>query len=247
MDRGSVGPRGAVDVLVASRRRCKLRSLLIFVTVLVLTSHVPAHAQFLEDFEERLWGVQVSFTPEWRSEDLGGDLLKLQRLDISGSDFTVGFARGRMRSGHWGLSLLRQRWQAAEICGDSECFESTGSAWLQGFAANWFVPFGSPFAGDRVQAGMHVDVGGAWLQGIVRVDEVSADGAQLARAGQEIPAAEILPDPWSKVPLPLFRAEVAVAVTVAPGLKVIGSGGYGLPFRRRIGISVAYFPMAARD
>jgi hypothetical protein len=30
-------------------------------------------------------------------------------------------------------------------------------------------------------------------------------------------------------------------------LKVIGSGGYGLPFRRRIGVSVAYFPMAARD
>jgi hypothetical protein len=224
-----------------------MRSLLIFATVLVLTSHVPAHAQFLEDFEERLWGVQVSFTPEWRSEDLGGDLLKLQRLDIAGSDFTVGFARGRMRSGHWGLSLLRQRWKDAAICNDSECFESTGSAWLQGFAANWFVPFGSPFAGDRVQAGMHVDVGGGWLQGTMRVDEVAADGAPLARAGQEIPVAEILPDPWSKIPVPLFRAEAAVAVTVAPGLKVIGSGGYGLPFRRRIGVSVAYFPMAARD
>jgi hypothetical protein len=38
-----------------------------------------------------------------------------------------------------------------------------------------------------------------------------------------------------------------VAVTVAPGLKVIGSGGYGLPFKRRIGISIAYFPMAARN
>ena len=151
-----------------------------------------------------------------------------------------------MRSGHWGLSLLRQRWQAAAICGDSECYESTGSAaWLQGFAANWFLPFGSPFAGDRLQAGMHVDLGGGWLQGTMRVAELSVDGAPLARAGQEIPANEILPDPWSRVPVPLFRAEAAVAVTVAPGLKVIGSGGYGLPFGRRIGISVAYFPMAA--
>lgn len=111
-----------------------MRFLLIFATVLVLTSHVPAHAQFLEDFEERLWGVQVSFTPEWRSEDLGGDLLKLQRLDIAGSDFTVGFARGRMRSGHWGLSLLRQRWQEAVICTNAECYEANGSLWLQGSA-----------------------------------------------------------------------------------------------------------------
>ena len=222
-----------------------MRSLLILTTVLLLIGHGAAHAQFLEDFEERLWGVQASFTPEWRSEELGGDLLKLQRFDMSGSDFTVGFARGRMRSGHWGLSFLRQRWQDAAICGNAECYESTGSAWLQGFAANWFLPFGSPFAGDRVQAGMHVDLGGGWLQGTVRVDEVSADGAPLATAGQERLAGEILPDPWSRVPVPLFRAEVAVAVTVAPGLKVIGSGGYGLPFRRRIGISVAYFPMAA--
>ena len=220
---------------------------ILIATLAVLAGHAPAYAQFLEDFEEGLWGVQISFTPEWRSEDLAGDLLNLQRLDMSGSDFTVGFARGRMRSGHWGLSLLRQRWKDAAICGDSECYESTGSAWLQGFAANWFLPFGSPFAGDRVQAGMHVDLGGGWLQGMMRVDEVSADGAPLARAGQDTPAAEILPDPWSRVPVPLFRAEAAVAVTVAPGLKVIGSGGYGLPFTRRFGISVAYFPMAARN
>ena len=224
-----------------------MRSLLILTAVLLLTGHGTASAQFLEDFEERLWGVQFSFTPEWRSEELGGDLLNLPRLDISGSDFTVGFARGRLRSGHWGLSLLRQRWQEAAICTDSECFESTGSAWLQGFAANWFLPFGSPFAGDRVQAGMHVDVGAGWLQGAVRVDEVSLDGAPLDRVGLEIPAADVLPDPWSRVPVPLFRAEVAVAVTVAPGLKVIGSGGYGLPFTRRFGVSVAYFPMAARN
>jgi hypothetical protein len=224
-----------------------LRYLPIVATVLLLTGSAPVHAQFLEDFEERLWGVQFSFTPEWQSVDQTTSLLKFDRFDLSGSDFTVGFARGRMRSGHWGLSLVRQRWQDVAICTDSECFESTGSAWLQGFAANWFVPFGSPFAGDRVQAGMHVDVGGGWLQGTMRVDEVAADGAPLARAGQEIPVAEILPDPWSKIPVPLFRAEAAVAVTVAPGLKVIGSGGYGLPFRRRIGVSVAYFPMAARD
>lgn len=114
---------------------------------------------------------------------------------MSGSDFTIGFARGRMRSRHWGLSFLRQRWKDAALCNDSECFESTGSAWLQGFAANWFLPFGSPFAGDRVQVGMHVDLGGGWLQGTMRVDEVSVDGVPWNRASQEIPAADTLPDP----------------------------------------------------
>ena len=71
----------------------QLRFILI-ATLVVLVGRAPAEAQFLEDFEERLWGVQVSFTPEWRSEELGGDLLGLQRFDMSGSDFTVGFARG---------------------------------------------------------------------------------------------------------------------------------------------------------
>ena len=213
-----------------------MRSLLIFATALVLTSHVPAHAQFLEDFEERLWGVQVSFTPEWQSLDLIGGVLKLEEFDISGSDFTIGFARGRMSSGHWGVSLVRQRWQEMAICTKTECY-GAGSTRLQGIAGNWFLPFGSPFAGDRLQAGMHVDLGAGWLEGTVR--EISA--------GEEVAVTELLGDPWKSYPLPLFRAEVAVAVTVAPGLKVIGSGGYGFPFKRRIGISVAYFPMAARD
>ena len=224
-----------------------MRSLPIVATVFLLTGSIPAHAQFLEDFEEKLWGVQVSFTPEWQSVDQAGKLLEFESLNMSGSDYTVGFARGRMRSGHWGLSLVRQRWQDVAICTDSECFESNGSAWLQGFAANWFVPFGSPFAGDRLQAGMHVDLGGGWFQGTARVADVSVDGLPSGRAGEEVPATDLLPDRWKNIPVPLFRAEVAVAVTVAPGLKVIGSGGYGLPFKRRIGISVAYFPMAARN
>ena len=220
-----------------------MRSPLILTAVLLLTGSVPASAQFLEDFEERLWGVQVSFTPEWRSVEQGGKILDFDRFDLSGSDFMVGFARGRMRSGHWGVSLLRQRWQEASICTASGCFESQDSAWLQGFAANWFLPFGSPFAGDRVQAGMHVDLGGGWFHGTARVADVTVDGLP----GEEVPANDMLPDRWKNIPVPIFRAEVAVGVTVAPGLKIIGSGGYGLPFQRRIGISIAYFPMAARN
>ena len=50
------------------------------------------------------------------------------------------------------------------------------------------------------------------------------------------------PDGPEGVPIPMFRVEFAVAAVVAPGLKVIGSGGYGLPGSRRIGVAVSYFP-----
>lgn len=213
-----------------------MRRLIVMASVVLLCGS-PASAQFLERFEESRWGVQASLTPEWRSADFV--------FDLSGSDFTVGFARGRMRSGHWGVSFLRQEWREVSVCIERECYGATGSVQLRGIAANWFVPFGSPFAGDRLQVGMHVDVGAGWFEGNVRVDEVLGEGLPLTRVGIEVPALELLPDGWHDVPLPLFRAEVAVAARVAPGLKLIGSGGFGFPFRRRIGISVAYFPGAA--
>ena len=224
---------------------------LIVVTAVVLLAGSPASAQFLEQFEESLWGVQASLTPEWRSADLVRRIFGFEKFDLSGSDFTVGFARGRMRSGHWGLSFVRQEWREVSVCGgrmrsghwglsfvrqewrevsvcgDLECYGgASGSVQLRGVAANWFVPFGSPFAGDRLQVGMHVDGGAGWFQGNVRVDEVFEGGLSLGREGTEVPAHELLPDGWQNVPLPLFRAEVAVAATVATGLKVIASGGY---------------------
>ena len=169
---------------------------LIVVTAVVLLAGSPASAQFLEQFEESLWGVQASLTPEWRSAGLVRDIFGFEKFDLSGSDFTVGFARGRMRSGHWGLSFLRQEWREVSVCGDLECYGATGSVRLRGVTANWFVPFGSPFAGDRLQVGMHVDAGAGWFQGNVRVDEVFEGGLPLDREGTEVPAHELLPDGW---------------------------------------------------
>ena len=74
-----------------------------------------------------------------------GRFSDFDQFDLSGSDFTVGFARGRMRSGALGTVA-----RAAALAGRVHlyplpgAYESRGSAWLQGFAANWFLPFGSP-------------------------------------------------------------------------------------------------------
>ena len=58
--------------------------------------------------------------------------------------------------------------------------------------------------------------------------------------------SELLNFQNENIPIPIFRAEFAVAATVAPGLKIIGSGGYGFPGNRRPTVSVAYFPLGGR-
>lgn len=210
------------------------------IALAVLTAcTAPANAQFLEDFEETLWGVQASFTPEWNALQRLGPLIQADAVSLQGSEYTVGFARGRMSGGHWGLSLVRQRLQDGAICvpDQPECIQVTDAARLQGFAFNWFLPFGSRFAGDRLQMGMHVDAGAGWYEGPLRVGESEVDaGEYLQISGVGGP----------DLPLPILRAEFAAAVTLAPGLKVIGSGGYGLPGNRRVAVSVAYFPLAGR-
>ena len=133
-----------------------------------------------------------------------------------------------MSGGHWGLSLVRQRIRDGSYCEDNECSDLAGTS-LQGFEFGSFLAIGEPFAGDRIQVGMHLGGGVGWSRGIVRW------------RGDDIDVSELV-----NVPIPIFRAEFAVGVTVAPGLKVIGSGGYGFPGNRRPTVSVAYFPLGGR-
>ena len=215
-----------------------------------LATAAPAEAQFLEAFEEDRWGVHVSFTPQWRAPEqtrylLGAD----DAADWQGSDYSIGFVRGRATGGEWGLALVRQRVKADSIlclaadeaggaCVDP--VEATSGLRLQGFEFHWFSPFGS-FADDRVQIGMNAAAGAGWYEGSVRRPVASPSDPRLP-----LEAADVLrlggPDGPEGMPVPLFRIEFAVAGVVAPGLKVIGSGGYGLPGSRRIGVAVSYFP-----
>ena len=195
-----------------------------------------ARAQFLESFEESLWGVQGSFTPTWQFPNQLSNLLKdVAEIDLSGSEYTIGFARGRMSGGHWGLSLVRQRIGEGSVCPSNgpECADLAGVQ-LQGFEFGSFLAFGEPFAGDRIQVGMHIGAGAGWYQGLI-----SYDGADRG-------VGELLSFQSENIPIPIFRAEFAVAATVAPGLKIIGSGGYGFPGNRRPTVSVAYFPLGGR-
>lgn len=193
-----------------------------------------ARAQFLEAFEETLWGVQGSFTPTWRFPDQFKNLLKdVGEIDLSGSEYTIGFARGRMSGGHWGLSLVRQRIEEGSFCQRGDCTDLADVS-LQGFEFGSFLAFGEPFAGDRIQVGMHLGGGAGWYQGVV------------PWRGEDVDVSELLTVGNQSIPIPIFRAEFAIGVTVAPGLKIIGSGGYGFPGNRRPTVSVAYFPLGGR-
>lgn len=193
-----------------------------------------ARAQFLESFDESLWGVQGSFTPTWQFPDQFKNLLKdVAEVELSGSEYSFGFARGRMSGGHWGLSLVRQRIDEGSVCQDMDCADVAGVT-LQGFEFGSFLAFGEPFAGDRIQVGMHIGVGAGWYRGMVQY------------RGEDTDVRELLAFQNESIPIPIFRAEFAVAATVAPGLKIIGSGGYGFPGNRRPTVSVAYFPLGGR-
>ncbi len=211
-----------------------------FVSIAVLFAVLTAgraNAQFLESFDEPLWGVQGSFTPSWTFVDQFSNLFSdISHLDIAGSEYSIGFARGRMAGGHWGLSLVRQRIDTGRVClsNEPDCAD-LGDVQLQGFEFGSFLAIGEPFAGDRIQIGMHIGVGGGWYRGTVSQGDRNREVSELLTfAGVE------------SIPIPIFRAEFAVAGTVAPGLKVIGSTGYGFPARRTLTISAAWFPLGGR-
>ena len=209
----------------------------------------PAAAQFLEAFEENRWGVHASFTPEWRAPDQFRHLVGAEQVaNWEGSDYSIGFVRGRATGGEWGLALFRQQVKAdSRLCfgidKDGACLdpvEATRGTRLQGFEFHWLVPFAT-FADDRVQLGINTAAGAGWYEGTVR-----RQGGAPGLTGLEVEAPKVLrlggPEGPESIPIPMFRVEFAVAGVVAPGLKVIGSGGYGISGSRRIGVAVSYFP-----
>ena len=208
----------------------------------------PAEAQFLEAFEENRWGVHVSLTPEWRAPDAFRHLLDAHEIvDWRGSDYSIGFVRGRARGGEWGLALIRQRVKAdSMLCltadgaggGCNDPVEATGDLRLQGFEFHWFTPL-ARFADDRVQLGVNTGAGAGWYQGMVRRPAMAAGPVD---AGEALRFRRQESTGGFGIPVPIFRIEFAVAGALAPGLRLMGSAGYGLPGSRRIGVALSYFP-----
>ena len=187
-----------------------------FVVALSTLGPPPAGAQpqtlpLFEEFggEER-WGVSASFTPTWVAPNQLRWLIGAENLDVQGSDFRIGFVRGRMLGGEWGVSFVSQRVNqgstvelsksfpsfpdnivipscSPEAFGTGDCgaFYTTASGFmLRGFELHRFVPFAT-FA-DRVQVGMNIAGGAGWYRGTARLRVVNRKDPDLAAPGELI-------------------------------------------------------------
>lgn len=205
------------------------------------------------------WGVIGSFVPTWQVPEkmsilFGTAESAATSVDVGGSEFRIGVARGRELGGDWSVSFVRKRFKKDSVvtASETECFSvangpcvetpygsthAMGSAVVTGVEYQSFRPFTT--IKERVQVGL------TWGIGVGKV-EGTATGLQFGPDGtfaDEREAKEIYPNiaGYSLPVVPLARLELSVAALVAPGLKVRASGGFNLPGYEVASVSVVYF------
>jgi hypothetical protein len=228
--------------------RARSRSFIPHALVLALLfiGIMPAPALAQGDADPH-FGVSVSFSPSWKSRD---DLLATVGLDeigtIKGTEFTIGFVRGRTLGGDWGVSFVRKPFKDTTAvssetdsgqCGTGCTFSNNSTrtttfdaVYLRGVELHWAPVFVT--VRNRVQVGMNVAGGIAFPEGTIR--ETFQQASTTTFNGQTFtnnssdsftsPAKEVL---YGKVPL--FKVEAQGAVILAPGLKVKVAGGLNNP------------------
>lgn len=209
--------------------------------------------------QESSWGVSGSYVPSWK---VPGDnpvfkaVFNADAVNISGSEFRVGFVRGRMHGGDWGVSFVRRTLKdgstlSSDLYNDPampsvQQGETTTlrNVELTGVEVHKFSPFGT--IANRVQIGLLFGGGIASSKGELDTRSVWLDqtfvGNRLVYTPvetRETVSAEELVYPGNGL-VPLGRLELAVAGIVAPGLKVRASGGLAFPGTHTFSITGVY-------
>jgi hypothetical protein len=202
-------------------------------------------------------GGSASVTPKRTAEEKYRKWFNVEgNGTLEGSEFTVGLVRGRTRGGDWGVSFVRKRFTDTsfvesdfqpEQCSGTPQFCSSFSStytdefvgvYLDGVEFHSFIPFVT--IKDRVQIGLNVGGGIAVPKGTVISRSSSTqtttfnnqtmtftDNSEFSQEAKEV----LFPV------VPLGKVEAAVAVILAPGLKVRVSGGLNVPgYSARIGL-----------
>lgn len=181
-----------------------------------------------------VWGVSGGFTPNWSvpSQFKIAFGVNAEAVDFGGSEFRIGFVRGRMLEGDWGVSFIKKRFdEAGKITLEGgTIYSTTKTTALTGFEAHRFASFAT--IRDRVQIGMNLAIGAAWLRGTV----YKADSSGTA----EVKAMELFPPRDKDIPMPIGKVEFAVAGIIAPGLKVRAAGGLNFPGYETFSFTVVY-------
>ena len=253
--------------------RVKALHLTMIAVVLLFSSPTTAQGQQLPFFEGDvdpvLWGVSGSLTDEWLAPKEFRWLIGAETVDLQGSDFRIGFVRGSMQGGEWGLSYVHQTVDAGSEIGLSrslpedivipscapeafaagDCgvfYRANDGLRLRGFELHRFAPFAT--FSDRVQVGMNIAGGAGWYRGTASRRAVNRNPGSafpdqfVGESVVDVMGSEITMPRRFDTPVPILNIDIVVAGVVAGGLKVRGGMGvYGFPGRRRIVVAATYF------
>lgn len=208
--------------------------------------------------QESSWGVSASIVPAWtvpNDNALFKMMFDAESVDVSGSEFRVGFVRGRTLGGDWGVSFVRRTLKDGSSVSDlyrEEAapnieigdFTTLHNVEITGVEIHKFSPFGT--IKQRVQIGLVFGGGIGSSKGVLERRSVSLDQRFVgntpiftARETRETLDAKELIFPGNGL-VPLGRLELAVAGIVAPGVKVRASGGLSFPGTHSFSIAGVY-------
>ena len=195
------------------------------------------------------WGVRVTLIPGWELHDSVRNLLLDENEEgtIKGTEFAIGFVRGRMDSGDWGVSFVRKPYDSASgfISNDQDCFNQAqticrpnteltrfDNVYLNAFEVHKFIAFAH--ITRRAQVGLNVAGGFGTLKGniVTITDRFEPTGFNqngptgfVQRHEEEVKLAN---DELFLFRL-LIKLEAEGAITVARGVKVKIAGGLNFP------------------
>jgi hypothetical protein len=216
-----------------------MRAVVTAMIIGFLFSSAPADAQIRRTY----WGVDGGVEPSWVVPSAFKTLFDANSVAVKGSEFRIGFVRGSIMEGDWGVSLVHKgvsdnssvsRLQSSQCNGCGNFFTTSGAS-MTGVEIHKFVPFGT--IRRRVQIGMNFAGGVGELNGTAHETSVSRSGT----VSQDVDASTLFA-PGGKVikAVPLGKIEFAVAGILAPDLKIRASGGFDMPGYDKFSLTLVY-------
>ncbi len=209
--------------------------------------------------QESSWGVSGAFVPSWTvpaDNVVFRAMFAADAVDITGSEFRIGFVRGRTLGGDWGVSFVRRKLKdgstlSSDLYTDPSLpgveqgeFTTLRNVELTGVEVHKFSPFGT--IARRVQIGLVFGGGIGSAKGELDTRSVSVDYSFVGNRMIQTPVetretldAKELVYPGNGL-VALGRLELAVAGIVAPGFKVRASGGMAFPGMHTFSIAGVY-------